>query len=339
MALESPPPVKTRVFTTIDYAKEGKQTGILRVPQVRDDSGWGVIQVPLCVIRNGAGPTLLLTGCTHGDEYEAPLAMMDLARELQPKDIKGRVIIIPALHFPAAKAGRRTSPVDGKDLNRCFPGRAEGTFAEILAHYVTEVLMPITDANIDLHSGGLGMDFVPSTTSHVLDDKAKQEDTERLGYAFGAPYHVVIHEVDASYTFMSTCEKRGVTAISSELGGVARVSIPGVECASKGLRNALVHYGVMKGKVPKSPTRRVVVPNHDAYCFAPEGGVYRPFHALGARIEKGQPVGAIYSFDQPFREPIVLKMGAEGELWSTRGPGYVSAGDPVAVVVAEAKVP
>lgn len=105
MALDAPPPVKTRIFTSIDYTKEGKQTGILRVPQVRDDSGWGVIQIPVCVIRNGAGPTLLLTGCTHGDEYEAPLAMMDLARELEPKEIKGRVIIIPALHFPAAKAG------------------------------------------------------------------------------------------------------------------------------------------------------------------------------------------------------------------------------------------
>ena len=82
---------------------------------------------------------------------------------------------------------------------------------------------------------------------------------------------------------------------------------------------------------------RVIVPDHEAYCFAPESGVYRPFHALGASVEKGAPVGAIYSFDQPFRDPIVLKMGSGGELWSTRGPGYVSAGDPVAVVVREAK--
>lgn len=133
--------------------------------------------------------------------------------------------------------------------------------------------MPITDANIDLHSGGLGMDFVPSTTSHVLDDKAKQEETERLGMAFGAPYHVVIHEVDASYTFMSTCERKGVTAISSELGGVARVSIPGVECAAKGLRNALVHYGMMKGKVGEvaNAARRRAEPRRLLLCAGRRG--------------------------------------------------------------------
>lgn len=335
MALETPPPVKTRVFTRIDYTAEGKQTGILSVPQVRDDSGWGVVQIPISVIRNGAGPTLLLTGATHGDEYEGPLAMMDLARTLEPRDIKGRLIIIPALHFPAAKAGRRTSPVDGKDLNRCFPGRADGTFADILAHYVTNVLLPISDCNIDLHSGGLGMDFVPSTTSHVLDDKAKEAETVRLAMTFGAPYHVVIHEVDASYTFMSTCERLGVTAISSELGGVARVSIPGVETAARGLRNALIHYGILPGPAPVTATRIMTVPDYDAYCFAPEDGLYRPFHALGARVERGAPAGAIYSYDQPFRAPVEVRFGASGELWSTRGPGYVRAGDPVAVIVSE----
>ncbi len=307
MALDAPPPVKTRVFTAIDYTKEGKQTGILRVPQVRDDSGWGVIQIPICVIRNGAGPTLLLTGCTHGDEYEAPLAMMDLARELEPKDLKGlNVIIDSGCAISCAKAGRRTvSGRRARIVNRSLPRtRSEGTFQ----HGDHRTTSPKCLCRARMRTacsvfGGLGMDFVPSTTSHVLDTKAKQAETERLGMAFGAPYHVVIHEVDASYTFMSTCERKGVTAISSELGGIARVSIPGVECAAKGLRNALIHYGMMKGKVPDSPTRRVVVPNHDAYCFAPEGGVYRPFHALGATIEKGQPVGAIYSFDQPFRDP------------------------------------
>ncbi|HVL70271.1 MAG TPA: succinylglutamate desuccinylase/aspartoacylase family protein [Beijerinckiaceae bacterium] len=328
-------PVKTRVFSSVDYEREGKQVGILRVPQVRDDSGWGVVQIPICVVRNGEGPTLLLTGGTHGDEYEGVLALMDLARDLDPKAIRGRVIVIPALHFPAAKAGRRTSPVDGKDLNRCFPGRPDGTFADILAHYVTNVLLPITDANLDLHSGGLGMDFVVSTTSHVLDDKEKQAETVRLAQAFGAPYHVVVHEVDATYTFMSTCERLGVTAISSELGGVARVSIPGVEATARGLRNTLIHYGMMDGEVAPSPTRLMTVPDYDAYAFAPVGGIYRPFHGLGARVEKGAPAGAIYSHDDPFRDPVTIRFGRSGELWSTRGPGYVSAGDPVAVVVTD----
>jgi N-alpha-acetyl-L-2,4-diaminobutyrate deacetylase len=325
---------RSRIVTTVDYGRAGRQVGVLRVPQVRDDSGWGVVQIPLCVLSNGSGPTLLLTGGTHGDEYEGPLALMDLGRGLDPAAITGRVIIIPALHFPAAKSGRRTSPIDGKDLNRCFPGRREGSFAEMLAHYVTQVLLPITDVNVDLHSGGLGMDFVVSTTSHVLEDEARQEATLRLARAFGAPYHVLIHEVDASYTFMSTCEARGVLAISSELGGVARVSIGGVEATVRGLHNLLIHCGVARG-IPEPvpmPTRIVTVPDYDSYVFAPMPGIYRPRHRLGATVRKGDVAGAIYSFDTPFTDPVTLRFVRNGVLWSTRGPGHVASGDPIAVL-------
>ena len=122
---------RTRVFTDLDYEAPGKRHGLLRVPQVRDDSGWGVVQIPLCVIRNGRGPTLLLTGGTHGDEYEGPIALMDLARALDAAELNGRLIIIPALHFPAAKAGRRTSPVDGtKSMPR--PPECRSRFASVI---------------------------------------------------------------------------------------------------------------------------------------------------------------------------------------------------------------
>ena len=325
----------SRITATVDYGRKGKQIGILRVPQVRDDSGWGVVQIPLCVVANGIGPTLLLTGGTHGDEYEGPLGLMDLARGIDPADVGGRIIIIPALHFPAAKAGRRISPIDGKDLNRCFPGRREGSFAEMLAHYITHVLLPIADVNVDLHSGGLGMDFVVSTTSHVLEDKTRQAATLRLARAFGAPYHVLIHEVDASYTFMSTCEARGLLAISSELGGGARVSISGVEAATRGLRNVLIHCGVARGKIESAPapTRVVTVPDADSYVFAPAAGIYRPHHRLGAVVRSGDTTGAIYALDAPFENPTTLHFRRDGVLWSTRGPGHVLAGDPVAVLV------
>lgn len=56
---------KTRVFSDVDYERRGKQATVLRVPQSRNDSGWGVVQIPITVIANGKGPTVLLTGgCT-----------------------------------------------------------------------------------------------------------------------------------------------------------------------------------------------------------------------------------------------------------------------------------
>jgi predicted deacylase len=336
---------KSRVICSIDYEREGKQSDVLRVPHSRNDSGWGVVQIPITVVRNGEGPTVLLTGGVHGDEYESQIAISELARTVDPKDVRGRLIIVPALHFPAAMNGSRLSPIDGKDLNRCFPGRAEGTFADVLAHYVSTVLLPISDVNIDLHSGGRGMDFVPSTSGHVLDDAARFERTNALGLSFGAPYHVVIKEVDAGYTLMTCCEQRGVIAISSELGGGNRVNVGGMRATRAGIRGTLAHLGVMPGKGGKgrkakaapSPTRLMTVPDYDCYAFAPRGGLYEPYHELGSKVRKGEAAGAIHFMDDPQREPIVVKYGASGELWCVRAQGHVQAGDPVAVIVAPYK--
>jgi len=329
---------KTRVFSDVDYERRGKQATVLRVPQSRNDSGWAVVQIPITVINNGKGKTVLLTGGTHGDEYESQIALAELARELETGDVRGRVIIIPALHFPAAINGTRLSPIDNKDLNRCFPGRPEGSFADVLAHYVTSVLLPITDVNLDLHSGGRSMEFVPSTTAHVLDDPAKMAETTALALAFGAPYHVVIKEVDSGYTFMTTCERRGVTAISSELGGGNRVSIPGLQATRRGIANSLRHLGMLKGKSDgdDTKTRIVTVPDYGCYAFAPQPGLFEPYHALGARVRKGEAAGALHFIDDPHRQPVVVRYGHAGELWCTRGQGPVAAGDPVAVLVAPA---
>lgn len=326
----------SRIITTIDYDRPGRQVGALRVPHAHDGCGWGTIAIPVVVVNNGNGPTVLLTGGTHGDEYEGPIALMDLARELDPSRVQGRVIVVPSLHFPAAKIGRRLSPIDARDLNRCFPGDPRGSFAQILADYVTRHLISITDVNLDLHSGGRGMDFVPSTTSHVLGDRARFEATNALGLAFGATYHVVIKEVDSSQTFMSACEARGVMAISSELGGINRVSLPGVEVTRRGVANALVHLGVVEGSIEAgpAPTKLVTVPDYDCYVFAPRNGLFCPAHPLGAPVRAGESAGVLYDIDHPAEPPLPLAYGHDGEVWCTRGQGPVDAGDPVAVVVA-----
>ena len=169
---------------------------------------------------------MLLTGGVHGDEYKGQIALHELARTLDPAAVQGRVIIIPALHFPAAQAGTRLSPIDNRDINRSFPGDADGSFALMLAHYVSAVLLPLCDAVSDLHSGGRSLDCLPCTMSHILDDVAFTRRTIELACAFGAPYHVVSNEVDGAATFQSTAERLGILSMSSELGGGNRVQLP-----------------------------------------------------------------------------------------------------------------
>ena len=93
------------IVPTIDLDAQGVQHGYLRLPYSRDDSAWGSVMIPICVIRNGSGPTALLTGGNHGDEYEGPLALFELARTLDPKDVSGTVVIVPAMNYPAFRAG------------------------------------------------------------------------------------------------------------------------------------------------------------------------------------------------------------------------------------------
>ncbi|MCB2012824.1 MAG: succinylglutamate desuccinylase/aspartoacylase family protein, partial [Geminicoccaceae bacterium] len=113
------------ISATVPFETDGAHHGFLRLPYSHDASAWGSIMIPLSVIRNGDGPTALLTGANHGDEYEGPIALQRLSRELDPREVNGRVIIVPFMNMPAFLAGRRTSPFDGGNLNRSFPGRPD----------------------------------------------------------------------------------------------------------------------------------------------------------------------------------------------------------------------
>jgi len=100
-------PRRNSVFTAIDFDRDGKQIGYFHVPQSPHDDAWGTVQVPLAVVKNGAGPTILIEAGNHGDEYEGPIALGELLREIDPKDINGRIIAIPAINVRAVEAAPR----------------------------------------------------------------------------------------------------------------------------------------------------------------------------------------------------------------------------------------
>ena len=325
----------SRIITDVDFERDGKQVTHLRVPQAHDDSAWGVVPIPIVVVKNGSGPTLMLSAGVHGDEYEGQVALLDLVREIRPEEIQGRLIVIPALHLPAARAGRRLSPFDGLDLNRTVPGNRGGSFAPMLAHYVAEALLPLCDVNVDLHSGGRSLDCLACTMSHLLDDAGVVEQTVTLARAFGAPLHVMNREVDGSGTLASAAEARGVITMSSELGGSNRLSRRGLEIPRHGVRNLLRHLGMAEGEPTpfQEPTEVRVLPDAKSYGFAPASGIFCPLHDLGEDVEAGQPAAAIYDIDDPLRPPVVMTFCRSGLLWAMRGQGRAEKGDAAAVIV------
>ncbi len=163
------------IFTSLNLNADGKQHGYLQVPYSHNLGGWANVMIPMTIIANGQGPTVLVMGGNHGDEYQGQIAARKLARELTPDMINGRLILIPSLNFPAARAATRLSPLDGMNLNRAFPGHPEGSVTSQIAHYLTTVLFPLSDVVIDIHSGGRSMEFVPCSHMHLVPDKEQRK--------------------------------------------------------------------------------------------------------------------------------------------------------------------
>ena len=100
------------LFTALNLDSSGKQQGFMQVPYSHNLGGWANVMIPMTVIANGPGPTVLVLGGNHGDEYQGQIAAMKLARELTPEMITGRIILVPSLNFPADSGNRRSESTD-----------------------------------------------------------------------------------------------------------------------------------------------------------------------------------------------------------------------------------
>jgi N-alpha-acetyl-L-2,4-diaminobutyrate deacetylase len=330
---------KSRIVNPIDFDKDGRQAGYLRAPLSRNTSGWGVVEIPIISVKHGSGPTVLLTGGIHGDEYEGPIAISRLARTLDPATVQGRVIMIPAYNIPAVLNDTRLSPVDNRDMNRCFPGNARGTFSEMLAHFLDGSILPLADVSVDLHTAGHSMDAAPSTNMHYLSDPAMREKTLATAAAFGAPYNTVFWGVDEGATFTSCVERRGIVSIGTELGGWGRVNVEGVRHGRRGIDNVLRHWGVIAGSPDTSQrdgspaTRHMMVRDPACYSFAPAAGLFEPADTAGDTVRAGDPAGWLHFVEDVDRDPVEIIHQRDGVLWMAAGPGRVARGDVVAVVM------
>jgi predicted deacylase len=329
----------SRLVCPIDFDKGGRQAAYIRAPLSRNTSGWGVVEIPIYALSNGTGPTVLLTGGVHGDEYEGPIALSRLARTLDPGTIQGKLIIMPAVNVPAVLADKRLSPVDGLDMNRCFPGDPGGSFTRMLAHFMDSVILPRADVSLDMHTAGHSADSALSTNMHYVADPTMRDRTMAAAAAFGAPFNVVFSGVDEAATFTSCVERRGILSLGTELGGWGRVNIEGVRIGRRGVENLLKHLGVIEGKPDTaqrdgSPgTRHMMVRDPRSYTFAEREGLFEPTHNVGEPVEAGEVAGWIHFVEDIDTPSIEVRYDMSGILWMGAGPGRVGRGDAVAVVM------
>lgn len=257
------------IFTNIDYERDGIQHGFLNMPHSRDDSAWGSIMIPITQMKHGEGPTALITGGNHGDEYEGPVALYNFSGRTNISDIHGRVIVVPAMNYPAFQAAKRVSPIDGLNLNREFPGRTHGAVTRVIADYFTNTLVPMADYVLDIHSGGKTLDFLPFAAIHRLKDKQQESTSEEFMKAFGAPYQVKMLDIDAGGMYDTEVERQGKVFVTTELGGAGTTTPYSVSIAKRGVDNFLKHAGILDGDVepcPEAP-RSLDMPDESSFLF------------------------------------------------------------------------
>jgi N-alpha-acetyl-L-2,4-diaminobutyrate deacetylase len=320
------------ITATVDFEKDGVQQGFLRLPHSRDDSAWGSIMIPICVAKGRTGPTALLTGANHGEEYEGPVALMELAQTIAAAEVTGRVIIIPAMNYPAFQAATRTSPIDRGNLNRSFPGKPNGTVTEKIADYFQRTLLPMADVVVDIHAGGKTLDFIPLACVHRLPDKSQEAKCVAAMEIFSAPYSMMLLEIDSVGMYDTAAEDMGKVFVSTELGGGGSSSARSNAVAKRGIRNVLIHSGILGGELEKAASIRLDMPSGDCFTFSEHEGLFEICVDLGAQVTKGSVIAKIWPAERTGAAPALYYAKMDGIVTARHFPGLIKMGDCMMVL-------
>ncbi|MGJ4948750.1 succinylglutamate desuccinylase/aspartoacylase family protein [Bradyrhizobium sp. HKCCYLS20291] len=319
----------SRISPTISFDAPGKHAGFLRLPHSTHESAYGWIPIPIVCVVGSPGPTVLLIAGNHGDEYEGQVALAELCRALDPADLQGRVIILPAANFPAAMAGRRVSPIDGGNLNRSFPGSEGGSPTEMIADFIETKLLPLSDCVIDLHSGGSSLQYCPTIRARSNPDPGIMERTLTLLRAFGAPYGCIFKPLSGENRTMAAAAARSnVPYLCVEIGGGGSIQQDYLALTNAGVNRILAVSGIAKGEAdPPGKTEILSVNGFDNYVYAPENGLFQPLAELGDVVMAGQLAARMHFPDTPWREPAAATFQTAGRVLCRRFPSLTKRGD------------
>lgn len=325
------------ITPTVNFEKDGVQHGFLRLPYSRNDSAWGSIMIPITVAKNGNGPTALLTGANHGEEYEGPVALMELAHAIKAEDLSGRVIIVPAMNYPAFRAATRTSPIDRGNMNRSFPGRPDGTVTEKIADYFQRVLVPMANVVVDIHAGGKTLDFIPYAAVHRLPDPAQEARCVAAMAAFSAPYSMMMLEIDTVGMYDNAVEDMGKVFVTTELGGGGSSTARSNAIAKRGIRNVLMHAGIMSGTMDSGPSIMLDMPSNDCFTFSEHDGLFEICVDLGETVRKGDVIAKVWPAERTGEPPQAYAAKMDGLVTARHFPGLIKMGDCMIVLTVEAQ--
>lgn len=280
------------------------------------------------------GPNLLVLGGVHGDEFESMAAIRRLLDHLDPADLRGRLTAIPVVNEAAYWRGRRCAG-DGRDLARTCPGRAEGSITERAAHAVSREIRN-ADYLVDLHSGGIAMEFYPTAGYMLHPDKAVLEVQRRMARALNLP---IVWGTSAGLDgrSLSVARDAGVPAIYAEWMGGGTCDPRGVEAYFEGCLNLMAELNMIDRTPPPSRIEYVVEDGRDNSGHiqlnypAPCAGFFEPRLKLMERVQPGDVIGTVVDHLGRRREEV--RSTQAGLILCLRVFNRVHQGDSLAAVL------
>lgn len=320
------------VFTGIDFSATGKQLGYGHVVHSDNVHDGSVIPVPVVVISSGPGPVALVVAGTHGDEYEGQILAHELIRELEPGQLNGTVIVVPAANSPAVRAAARVSPIDAGNLNRSYPGNPSGGPTDQVAALIAGHLLPRADFVIDLHSGGSNSTYLPSSFIYRGPDESLWRQKLRAVRQLGLPYAMVVAPLMEPGSLSSAGDLAGIPTISTELCGAGTVDRSALQAMRRGMPALLADLGILKGAslqeasaaLGPEPQWLELVPESPVTSTA--AGLFEPLVDLGETVRAGQDVARVHFIDELDRAPRSFAARTSGVVAILRRPTLVAAG-------------
>ncbi len=242
------------------------------------------VSIPARVIRAAkAGPVVLLTGAVHGDELNGTGIIRDLLLHPPFELTAGTLVMAPVVNLLGFDRQSRYLP-DRRDLNRSFPGSAEGSLTRRYAHAVFHQLVAPCDLIIDLHTGGGRRTNFPNVRANMADPEIAE-----LARAFGS--EIIFDHAGGSGTLRRTASERGIPTILLEGGEVLKVEPSIVEVGVRGVTNVLASLDMIAAD-PAEPLFRAEV-DRSMWIRSDAGGMLR-FHAgPGDLVAEGQPLASV----------------------------------------------
>ncbi len=331
----------SRIAGEIDFDRDGRQAGTLRAPLSRNTSGWGIVEIPVIVVQNGSGPTVLLTGGVHGDEYEGPIALSELGRSLRPEQIQGRVIMMPAVNVPAVQ--RRHAAVAGRQP------RHEPLLSRRSARHLQRDAgaLPRRGDPADGRCLGRPAHRGPFRRFDPLDQHASRGRPGPDGSARWPPRRPSgrpTTSCSAASTKAPPSPRRssgaGMLSLGTELGGWGTGQHRGT--AHRAARRAQ-HPQAFRGdrRERRRPASATAAPapatwwsaSSTDYCLRAPRRNLRALQPGRRPVRAGDPAGYLHFVEDIDHPPAEVRYRSDGVLWMSAGPGRVARGDTVAVVM------